>query len=184
VRDRLRTEQFLTLGNRQIPASPKVAWPVVTFADGITLHLNGHTIEAIHVEAAHTDGDAIVYFHEADVLHMGDTYFAGMYPFIDTSSGGGIRGMIAAADRGLAIAGAQTQIIPGHGLLATRQDLKATRDMLIDVRDRVLKLIESGQDRDQVISANPTEKYDSVYGGGFMKPAIFTGIVYDSLAGQ
>ena len=184
VRDRLRTDQTLTLGNRHVPASPKIAWPVVTFDAGVTLHLNGHTIEAIHVEAAHTDGDAIVYFHEADVLHMGDTYFAGMYPFIDTSAGGGIAGMIAAAGRGLAIAGAKTRIIPGHGPLATRPDLEATRDMLIDVRDRVLKLIESGQDRDQVISANPTQKYDGVYGGGFMKPAIFTGIVYDSLTGE
>ncbi|MEO1935578.1 MAG: MBL fold metallo-hydrolase [Myxococcales bacterium] len=184
VRDRLRTDQVLTLGNRHVPASPKIAWPVVTFEDGLTLHLNGHTIEAIHVEAAHTDGDAIVYFHEADVLHMGDTYFAGVYPFIDTSSGGGIHGMIAAAERGLAIAGPKTRIIPGHGPLATRQDLEATREMLIEIRDRVLKLIKDGQDRDQVISANPTQKYDGTHGGGFMKPAIFTGIVFDSLAGE
>jgi glyoxylase-like metal-dependent hydrolase (beta-lactamase superfamily II) len=181
VRVRLRSEQFLTLGSRRIPASPQGAWPVVTFDAGVRLHLNGHTIEAIHVEAAHTDGDAIVYFHEADVLHMGDTFFSGMYPFIDTSSGGGIDGMIAAAGRGLALAGAKTRIIPGHGPLSTRQDLETTREMLISVRDRVLKLVESGQDRAQVIAAKPTRAHDGIYGGGFMKPGLFTGIVYDSL---
>jgi glyoxylase-like metal-dependent hydrolase (beta-lactamase superfamily II) len=184
VRDRLRTEQFLSLGNRQIPAAPKLAWPILTFDEGVTFHLNGHTIEAIHVEAAHTDGDAIVYFHESDVLHMGDTYFAGMYPFIDTSSGGGIDGMIAAANRGLAIAGTKTRIIPGHGPLSTRRDLEATRDMLVNVRDRVLKLLESGHDRDQVVAEHPTQSHDEAYGGGFMKPGMFTGIVYDSLAGK
>lgn len=181
VRERVSTEQFRGLTGQKIPASPEVGWPVVTFEDGVTLHLNGQTIEAIHVEPAHTDGDSIVYFHEADLLHMGDTYFAGNYPFIDTSSGGAIDGMIAAAERGLAIAGPTTRIIPGHGPLSSRADLEATRKMLVSIRDRVLKLIESGQNRDQVIAAKPTKAHDERYGRGFIKPDVFAGIVYDGL---
>jgi len=181
VRERLRTEQFQAITKRKTPASPEPAWPVVTFEDGVTLHLNGQTIEATHVEPAHTDGDTIVYFREADLLHMGDTYFAGFYPFIDKSSGGGIDGMIAAADRGLAIAGPKTRIIPGHGALSSREDLSRTREMLISVRDRVRNLIGEGLDRDQVVERKPSQAFDEVFGGGFMSPDIFVGIVYDSL---
>lgn len=181
VRERLSTEQFQAIRNRKIPASPKAAWPVVTFEDGVTLHLNGQTIEVIHVEPAHTDGDSIVYFREADLLHMGDTYFSGMYPFIDTSSGGRIDGMIAAADRGLAIAGPKTRIIPGHGPLSSRQELSETREMLISVRDRVRKLIDEGLDRDRVVAGKPSNDFDGAYGGGFMTPDVFVGIVFDAL---
>ena len=184
VRVRMSRDQFRPLTGQETPASAEIAWPVITFEDGVTLHLNGHTIEAIHVDPAHTDGGSIVYFHEADLLHMGDTYFAGFYPFIDTSSGGTVDGMIAATDRGLRLAGPKTRIIPGHGPLSTRADLAATRTMLISIRDRVLKLIEDGQDRDQVIAAMPTKEHDAVYGRGFIKPAVFAGIVYDSLKGE
>jgi glyoxylase-like metal-dependent hydrolase (beta-lactamase superfamily II) len=181
VRERLSTEQFQAIRNRKIPASPKAAWPVVTFEDGVTLHLNGQTIEVIHVEPAHTDGDSIVYFREADLLHMGDTYFSGMYPFIDTSSGGRIDGMIAAADRGLAIAGPKTRIIPGHGPLSSREELSETREMLISVRDRVRNLIDEGLDRDRVVAGKPSNDFDGAYGGGFMTPDAFVGIVFDAL---
>jgi glyoxylase-like metal-dependent hydrolase (beta-lactamase superfamily II) len=181
VRERLSTEQFQAIRNRTIPASPKVAWPVVTFEDGVTLHLNGQTIEVTHVDPAHTDGDSIVYFSEADLLHMGDIYFSGMYPFIDTSSGGRIDGMIAAADRALAIAGPKTRIIPGHGPLSNREDLSQTREMLISVRDRVRNFMNEGLDRDQVIARQPSKDFDGEYGGGFMKPDVFVGIVFDSL---
>ena len=152
--------------------------------DPLTLHLNGQTIEVNHVEPAHTDGDSIVYFREADLLHMGDTFFSGIYPFIDTSSGGRIDGMIAAADRGLAIAGPKTRIIPGHGPLSSREDLAGTREMLISVRDRVRKLIDEGLDRDQVIASKPSKDSDGQYGGGFLKPDVFVGIVFDSLQGD
>jgi cyclase len=181
VRERLSTEQFQAIRNRTIPASPRSAWPVVTFEDGLTLHLNGQTIEATHVDPAHTDGDSIVYFREADLIHMGDTYFSGMYPYIDTSSGGDVDGMIAAADRGLAIAGPKTRIIPGHGPLSNREGLSGTREMLVSVRDLVRKLIDEGLDRDQVIGRKPSEAFDGRYGGGFMTPDRFVGIVFDSL---
>jgi len=184
VRERLRTEQFQALRNRTIPASPKSAWPVVTFEEGVTLHLNGQTIEVTHVEPAHTDGDSIVYFREADLLHMGDVFFSGMYPFIDTSSGGRIDGMIAATNRGLALAGPKTRIIPGHGPLSTREDLEATKEMLVSVRDHVRKWIAEGLDRDQVIAKKPSRDFDTAFGGGFMSPDLFVGIVFDSLKGD
>lgn len=181
VRERLRSEQFQAARGRTVPPSPEAAWPVVTFEDGVTLHLNGQTIEASHVAPAHTDGDSIVYFREADLLHMGDTYFAGMYPYIDTSSGGRIDGMIEATDRGIAIAGPTTRIIPGHGPLSNRQELVGTREMLIKIRDRVRNLIIEGLDRDQVIARNVSKDFDGAYGGGFMTPARFVSVVYDSM---
>jgi cyclase len=181
VRERLSTEQFQATRGRKIPASPEVAWPVVTFEDGVTLHLNGQTIEASHVEPAHTDGDSIVYFREADLLHMGDTYFSGMYPFIDSSSGGRIDGMIAATKRGLAIAGPKTRIIPGHGPLSNRQELAGTLDMMKSVRDRVRNLIEEGLDRDQVIARSPSRDFDEAFGGGFVSPEMIVGTIYDGL---
>jgi cyclase len=184
VRERLSTEQYQALRKRKIPASAESAWPVVTFEDGVTLHLNGQTIEATHVESAHTDGDSIVYFREADLLHMGDTYFSGMYPFIDTSSGGRIDGMIEAADRGLAIAGPKTRIIPGHGLLSNREELSSTRAMLIGVRDRVRNMIDESLDRAQVVASKPSQEFDGRYGGGFIKPDMFVGIVFDSLKSE
>ncbi|MBJ18653.1 MAG: MBL fold metallo-hydrolase [bacterium] len=184
VRARLSTDQVMAAGSRKIPAAPPIAWPVLTFGDGITLHLNGHTIEVRHVGPAHTDGDSIVRFVEADVLHLGDTFFSGIYPFFDTSSGGHIDGMIAAADRGLALAGPGTRIIPGHGPLSTAEDLKKTREMLGSVSDRVRKMIGEGLDKEAVIAARPTREFDATFGGGFMTPDRFTGIVYDSLSGS
>jgi glyoxylase-like metal-dependent hydrolase (beta-lactamase superfamily II) len=112
---------------------------------------------------------------------MGDTYFSGMYPFIDTSSGGRIDGMIAAAERGLAIAGPKTRIIPGHGPLSNHEGLSGTLEMLVSVRDRVRNLMAEGLDRDQVIEKKPSKSFDGNYGGGFMKPDVFVGIVFDSL---
>jgi cyclase len=184
VRERLSTDQVQPLRGRTTRASKKPAWPIITFEDGVTVHLNGQTIEVTHVEPAHTDGDSIVYFREADVLHMGDAFFSGLYPFIDTASGGRIDGMIAAVDRGLAIGGRRTRIIPGHGPLARRADLIATRAMLLSIRGRVQNLIDEGLNRAQVVAKKPSKNYDAAYGGGFMKPDAFVGIVFDSLAKQ
>jgi glyoxylase-like metal-dependent hydrolase (beta-lactamase superfamily II) len=99
VRVRMSAEQFSKLTQRTQPASPRAALPVVTFADGVTLHWNGETITAEHVANAHTDGDSIVWFSRANAVHCGDTFFNGMYPFVDVESGGSFAGMIAAADR-------------------------------------------------------------------------------------
>lgn len=101
VHKRMSTEQFITAFASKVPASPAAALPLVTFADGVTFHLNGDTVQVMHVAAAHTDGDALVRFQTANVLHMGDTFFNGNYPFIDSSSGGSIGGLLKAVDAGL-----------------------------------------------------------------------------------
>ena len=141
VRKRMNTEQFLEFMNMKIPAAPKAALPVVTFAGSMSFHLNGDEMRAIHVARAHTDGDAIVHFAGSDVIHMGDIYFNGFYPFIDTSSGGTVDGVIAACDKALAIATDKTRIIPGHGPLSGKAELQAYRDMLSTVAGRIKKMI-------------------------------------------
>jgi len=184
VRVRMSTEQFMAAMGQKIPPSPEVAWPVVTFQDGVTLHLNGQTISAIHVDPAHTDGDTIVHFQPADLIHAGDTFFNGMYPFFDQSSGGRIEGMIAAAERVLALAGPETRIIPGHGPLASPGDMERTRKMLVSVSDRVRKEIGEGRSREEVIASRPSKGYDGDFDGGFMTPDRFVGLVYDSLLAE
>ena len=181
VRERMSTEQFLAAFNRVEPAAPQDALPVVTFNDTVTFHLNDEEIHAFHVPPAHTDGDSVVHFKTANVVHMGDLFFNGMYPFIDTSSGGGINGVVAAADRVLAMIGDDTKIIPGHGPLATKKDLAAYHEMLRGVRDAMAKLVAEDKSKEEVLAAKPTAPWDEKWGGGFMNPETFTGIVYDSL---
>ena len=184
VRRRMSAEQFLRVEaafKQKVPASPKAALPVVTFGDDVTFHLNGDEIRATHVAAAHTDGDSIVRFTRANVLHTGDLFFNGMYPFIDTSTGGSVAGMIAAADHMLGNVDPNTRIIPGHGPLADRAALQRYRDMLAGVRDAIAPLVAAGRTVDQVIAANPTAKWDAQWGQGFLKPEAFVRIVVDSL---
>ena len=184
VRRRMTREQFLAAFNTTIPASPAAALPVVTFPDSITFHLNGDSIVVSHVRNAHTDGDVIVYFAKADVLHSGDTFFNGMYPFIDVSTGGSVDGMIAAADAMLRIAGARTRIIPGHGPLATRAELAAFRAMLVAARDSIAPMVRAGRTLAQIQAAKPTAALDGKWGQGFMKPEQFVAVVVESYATQ
>jgi glyoxylase-like metal-dependent hydrolase (beta-lactamase superfamily II) len=184
VRKRMSTEQFLSLFNEKVPASPAVALPVVTFGDAVTFHLNGDEIHVFHVAPAHTDGDAIIHFRKANIVHAGDTFFNGMYPFIDVSSGGSIDGMIAAADRLLAMVDAKTQIIPGHGPVGDRTQLKSFRDMLAGVRDAIRPLASAGKTVKQIVETKPTTAYDEIWGKGFLKPDTFAEIVATDLTGK
>ncbi len=181
VRVRMSTEQFLAAFNEKVPASPEKALPIVTFDSTATFHVNGDDVQAIHVPPAHTDGDSFVHFHKANVIHAGDLFFNGLYPFIDLSTGGSLDGMIAAADRMLTIVDDKTKVIPGHGPLADRAALKDYRDMLAGIRDRVLPLVKAGKTLAQVQAAKPTASYDEKWGKGFLKPDDFVGIVYASL---
>lgn len=137
--------QKLKAFNRKVPAPAPAALPVLTYADGATLHLNGETVNIMHVPNAHTDGDRIVQFEKADVIHMGDTFFNGFFPFIDVEQGGTAMGMIGAADKALAMSSDNTQIIPGHGPIADKAALKAFRDMLSAMHDLVEAAKASGQ---------------------------------------
>lgn len=145
VRRRMSVKSFNQFFNRETLASPKDALPIVTFEKDVTLHYNGEELHVFHIDNAHTDGDGLIMFRKANVLHMGDTFFNGMYPFIDASSGGSIDGMIAAADLVLGMVNEDTRIIPGHGPLASSKDLKAFRGMLATLRDRIANLIREGK---------------------------------------
>jgi glyoxylase-like metal-dependent hydrolase (beta-lactamase superfamily II) len=180
VRKRMSTEQFIAMMGLKVPPAPARALPVVTFAQSVTLHLNGDEIHAFHVPPAHTDGDAVVHFRRANVLHMGDLFFHG-YPFFDLSSGGSFAGLIDAADRALAACDDRTRVIPGHGPVSGRAELLAYRDMLAAVRDRVAPMVTAGRTAAQVIEARPTADLDARWGQGFIKPDVFLGLVVQSL---
>jgi cyclase len=181
VRKRMGSEQFIAMFNQKVPASPEAALPVVTFAEGVTFHWNGDEVRAFHVAPAHTDGDTVVQFVKADVVHMGDCFFNGNFPFIDSSSGGKVDGIVAAADRVLGGVTDKTKIIPGHGPVASKADLQAYRDTVKSVRDRVAKLKAEGKTKEAAVAAKPTAEFDAKWGQGFIKPDVFVGLVYDSL---
>jgi glyoxylase-like metal-dependent hydrolase (beta-lactamase superfamily II) len=183
VRRRMSVDQFMKAFDRQVPAAPPAALPVVTFGIDTTLHWNGESIHAIHVPRAHTDGDAIVHFEKANVLHLGDVYFAGRYPFIDLDSGGSLVGMIQAVDLALGIANPKTRIIPGHGPLSDRAGLVAYRDVLTHARERISDAIEAGKSLEQVLAEKPLAEFDAEWGSGFITPDGFLKIVYTSLSG-
>lgn len=181
TRRRMTTEQFIEFFSAQVPPSPQGALPVVTFNDTVTFHINGDEVIAFHIDPAHTDGDALIVWRNANVVHMGDVYIAGGYPFTDFSAGGNLNGVVAAADRVLAIANADTRIIPGHGALSNTAELRAWRDMIVAVRLRVRALKAAGRTHEQVIAAKPSAEFDATYGGGFIKPDDFVGFIYRSL---
>ncbi len=181
VRKRMSVEQFLAVFNARVPPAADGALPVITFTESVTFHWNGEELHVFHVAPAHTDGDSIIHFKKANAVHMGDTYFNGMYPFIDTSTGGSIAGMIAAADRVLSMIDDETKILPGHGPVSNKAELKAYRDMLSAVQGQVSALMSRDLDRDAVIAAKPTRDFDAKWGGGFLKPDVWVGIVFDSI---
>jgi glyoxylase-like metal-dependent hydrolase (beta-lactamase superfamily II) len=181
VRKRLGMERVDRDTKERIPPKPPEAWPLVTYASGVNLYLNGDELEVTHVARAHTDGDSIIRFKKANVIHMGDTFFNGMYPFIDVDSGGSVDGMIGAADKVLSTADDKTKIIPGHGSLATKADLQTYRNVLAGIRDKVKGLIAQGKTLDQIVAAKPTAQWDATWGKGFMGPDVFVSFVHRSL---
>jgi len=182
VRHRMSVEQFVATLNRTVPPSPEAALPIVTFTDAVNFYLNGDSISAFHVAPAHTDGDVVIYFRRANVVHMGDTYWNGRYPLIDLSSGGSVDGMVAAMDRVLAMTDENTKYIPGHGELSGRAAVTALRDMLATVRDRVRKLVRQGKTLAQVKAAKPSAEFDAAWGGGYINPDRFVETLYDDLS--
>jgi cyclase len=182
VRRRMSVEQFVTTFPQPVPASPSGALPVVTFTDAVTFYYNGDSISAFHVPPAHTDGDVIVWFRHANVIHMGDTFFNGRYPLVDLASGGSSDGFITAADRVLALADANTKIIPGHGPLGDRVALQAFRTMMATVRDRIKQAIAAGRTLDQVKAAKPTADFDAVWGNGRITPTLFVEVLFQDLS--
>ena len=184
VRKRLTGE--IPSQSRGAPAVPaaKSALPVVTFVDGIDFHLNGQTIRAIRAPLpAHTDGDTLIYFVEADVLHTGDTYMKDRYPFVDTGSGGTQAGFIAAIEKAVSIAGPNTKVIPGHGELATKADLQAALDMHKGARAAVEAQVKAGKTLEQTIAAKPLAQWTPRFGaqGGFITDDAYVTVIYNEL---
>ena len=181
VRRRLLARNFPDQSDSFV-SSPSL--PVITFNDVVTLHLNGESVRIFKVPAAHTDGDVIVHFTGSNVIHMGDLFFNGLYTFFDRSSGGSFDGMIAALSIGLELADEETRIIPGHGPLATRRDLEAHRDRMVEIRARTLAAIEAGTSVKDFIAAEPTADLAAAYDGTYqvMKPEKFLEIVYQDLS--
>lgn len=173
------TESHDLLGMHFDPA-PSSELPTQTFAAGLTLNANGEQVDLTHVPPAHTDTDVFVFFPAANVLHMGDVFFNGGYPFIDASTGGSIDGVIGAVGLALKRVTATTKIVPGHGPLGGRASLESYNRMLTTVRDRVRTAKTAGKTLAEVQAAKPTAEFDDPWGKGFMSAADFLSIVYNT----
>jgi len=179
VRKRLKDGGKTRFGD--VPPAKKVALPVITFENKVSVHLNGEDIRAIHVPNGHTDGDAVIFFQQSNVIHMGDDFFnGGMFPFIDLDSGGSVQGMIAGGEKILAEAPDDAKIIPGHGPLGNKDDLRKFVTMLKETSAVVQAGIKQGKTLDQLKKEKVLAKWDA-FGKSFIKTDVFTEILYDSL---
>jgi glyoxylase-like metal-dependent hydrolase (beta-lactamase superfamily II) len=181
TKKRMSEPQTIPILNVHFPASPADALPQQTFGSKHKLQANGDTLALEHFSPAHTDSDIYVHFEKANVLHMGDTFFNGIYPFVDAGSGGKIDGMIAAADKALPLANDNTKIVPGHGPLGNKADLTKFRDMLVTARDRVQKLKSSGKSAQEAAATKPLADLDAIWGKGMLSSDLFIQVIYLTL---
>ncbi len=178
TRKHLSTTTRVEDWNFTFPASPAGAIPTDVFNADKTLHLNGATIALKYYGSSHTDGDISAYFIEADVLHTGDTWWNGHYPFVDYSTGGNINGMIKAAEANLAMVTDKTVVIPGHGPVGGKTEMIEYRDTLATIRNRVAAIKREGKSLNELVAAKPTASYDAKWGRGFVNGEFFTKLVY------
>jgi len=183
VRERMMKESVNSRTNKATPPRDKEAWPAITFADKLNFHLNDEDIILHHFDIGHTDGDVIVQFKKANVVHTGDAFVRYGYPFIDVSSGGGVNGFINTLDKILSIIDDNTKVIPGHGEVATKADVKKVRDNIADIRDQVAAALKKGKKIEDMASLGITDKYDAEYGKGFVKGKDFVLMVAENLKG-
>ena len=186
LRERMANGQYLAAFNQTIPPSPPAALPTVTYADAMTLHFDGETVQLFHPPNAHTDNDTLVHFKRANVIHASGTIGGdGGYPFFDMSSGGSLAGMIVAEDKMLSLADDRTRIIADEGEPASTETLKASREMLVTLRARVQRLIDEGKSEDEAVAAKPTKDFDAqwVHQGNFVTGDTMTRLAYQSLDG-
>ena len=178
---RVRMAAGATVAGNVTPPAAKAGLPVITYSDGLKLHLNGEEVRVIHVPAAHTDGDSFIHWTKSNVIHMGDLFMFGIsFPFVDTGSGGDVRGFVTAADKALAIANDQTKIIPGHGVVATKADLQNHRNMVAEVIAKIEAGIAAGKTLDQIKAARPADGY-GIKADGFITADKFVETAYGIL---
>jgi len=179
VRRRLSTEQSV-LGNK-VPPSPKEALPVITFEQAVSVHWNGEEIKVVHFPHGHTDGDSVVFFTGSNVVHMGDDFFAGQFPFVDLGSGGSVQGLIDDVAKALTLVPADAKVIPGHGPLSTRADLERFHAMLVASTDVVRRRMQAGESLEKIQAEGlPAEL--APWGKGFVDTKTWILTIHDSLA--
>lgn len=181
VYKRLQKGQYMEAFRMDVPPAAHSALPVITFNKDMTVHWNNDTLDLVHVAPAHTDGDAIVYFQAANVVHMGDLFWNGIYPFIDGGSGGSTAGVIAAVAAALQRMDENTKVIPGHGPLGNKAELQAYHDMIKTVYSRIKKLKDAGKTMEDVVKMTPTAEFDASWGAGLFTGEQWTQMVYSTL---
>lgn len=184
VRKTLSVPHFIEMIQTRFPAFEPGALPVITFSEALTFHLNGEEIYVFHAPPSHTDGDAIVYFRGSDVIHMGDVFRSRGYPIFDRQNGGSYEGLIEASELVLEIAGEETKIIPGHGVVSSRADLQNVRDILAAVRDRIAAAIAAGNSLEQTIAEKPTADFDEKWSRRRLTPDEVVEWIYAELASK
>jgi len=180
VRKRLSTEQRLEFFKQTVPASPSEAWPVITFDQSLSVHFNGEEIKVIHFPHGHTDGDSVIFFTTSNVVHMGDDFFAGRFPFVDLDSGGSVQGMAKNVGEIIPKLPAGVKLIPGHGPISTIDDLKAYHRMLLATTEIVRKKIAAKKSLERVKKEGLPAEWKS-WGEGFIKTDQWLELVYRSL---
>lgn len=178
TRKRLSRLQEIPAFHGVFPPSPLAALPTIVFLDERTFHFNSETISLKYYPPAHSDSDISVRFAEADVLHTGDTWFNGIYPFIDYHNGGSLDGMLAASDRNLRSVDEQTIIVPGHGAVGNKTNLSEYVEMVSTVRQKVATLKKQGRSVSETVAAKPSAEFDSKWGGGWIGPKAFVELIY------
>lgn len=177
---RKRLAEGLDIPGRKTPAAPKEALPVITFDHSLAVHFNGEDIRVIHVSPGHTDGDSVIYFQSSNVVHMGDQFFVDRFPFVDLASGGDVEGYTKNVSDVLAKLPAGAKIIPGHGPLATAEDLKRFENMLVVTTDIVRKKIAAGKPLAEIKTEGLPEEWKT-WGSGFIKQDSWLETIYTSL---
>ena len=180
VRKRMSTEQRSEFFKSTTPASPKEALPVITFDQSLTVHFNGEEIRAIHFPNGHTDGDSVIFFTASNVVHLGDDFFAGRFPFVDLDSGGSVEGLTKNVGELITRIPAGAKLIPGHGPISTIDDLKAYHRMLVETTGIVRQKIEAKKTLAQIKSEGLPAEWNS-WGTGFIKTDAWIELVYRSL---
>lgn len=181
VRERLKTGYFVEAFNMKQAGISKVGLPVVTFSKDIKFHLNGDTVNVEHVPHAHTDGDSFIYFQAANVIHAGDLFFNGFYPFIDVTHGGTLKGLIKGVDKVLLLSDDNTKIIAGHGPLGDKKQLASYRQMLSVAYERLAKLKAEGKTAQDAAAANPLADLNSTWGNGLFKSDQWIRLIYSGV---